>query len=941
MKPRFSAVSIMTLAALVLSLAPAAARPSSALAATCYQAQFVADVTVPDKTNFQPNAAFKKTWRLKNIGSCAWNNVTMVFDSGAQMGSVAAVSVTNGIAPGQAVDVSVDLTAPNAPGHYIGYWKFKNDKGTPFGIGANADKNWWVEINVVGTPTTNVAYDFVAKAGDAKWSNLAGALKFPGADGDVKGFALSGSKFVYEDNTTPQSSILVVPQNIANGYIQAEYPAFAVQKGDVFQTELGCEVSAKSCYVQFRLAYKIKDSDSPITIFQFNERWEGLRKPANVRPVNLDFLAGKNVKFILFMSAYGSPAGDRAMWGNPVITRQGSVPPPTATETPSTAVPTNTPAPITPTIPPSSCDKVQFIADVTVPDGSTYAPGAAFTKTWRLKNVGSCAWTTSYQLVFYNGEQMSALASAAFPRNVEVGQTIDISVNMTAPSAAGSYRGYWMFKNASGALFGIGAQANKPWWVDIKVSGSAATPGAPTKTPAPTSTPIAGGVTVTPAPGTAYDFAAEVCSATWFSGAGQLPCPGADGDKRGFVLKLSNGAKLESGSLDPRPSILTFPQNISSGYIQGFYPAFRVQNGDRFRSTISCENGSTLCYAAFRLDYESSPGQVSTFWGPFLERYEGQSFNVDVDLSALAGKDVKFALSVLAAGPATGDRALWVGPHIYRAVSGNSTLPDLNISAMSISFPNQSCFNPSDVLGVRVNITNSGQAPAGNFAVQSASEQQIVNGLAVGETKTLFFNGYSNPVSVTIDLANAVAESNEQNNSRSETLPVPTPPLPCSGSPTPNSTSTPDPTSGWNPFQNGKYKFGVRIPSNATATMSDNSGRADFPVADGTNLREKYLQITVTEGAAVCQYASGVATASGSVTINNVQFLKEEGSEGAAGSFYDWLSFSTAKNNACINFAFVLQSVNPGNLPTPPPVFDKAAEAVFFNQVINTFAFTP
>ncbi|MFN8461424.1 MAG: NBR1-Ig-like domain-containing protein [Anaerolineales bacterium] len=953
MKSRFATVSIMTLIALVLSLIPAATHPTSASAAVCYQAQFVADVTVPDRTNFQPNSAFKKTWRLRNIGTCVWNNVTMVFDTGTQMGSVAAVTVANGIAPGQTVDVSVDMTAPNSPGHYIGYWKFKSDQGTLFGIGVNANKSWWVEINVVGTPTTNVAYDFVAKAGEAKWSSLAGPLNFPGTDGDSKGFALTGSKFVYEDNTTPAASILVAPQNITNGYIQAEYPAFAVQKGDVFQTELGCEVSAKSCYVQFRLAYKINDSDSPITIFQFNERWEGLRKPASVRPVNLDLLAGKNVKFILYMSAYGSPVGDRALWGNPAIVRGGIVPPP-VTGTPPTSTPTNTPAPITPTVPASSCDKVQFVADVTVPDGTLYAPGQTFTKTWRLKNVGSCAWTTSYQLAFFGGEQMGAPASATFPRGVEVGQTIDISVNMTAPSAAGSYRGNWMFKNASGALFGIGAQANKPWWVDIKVSGPTVTPGGPSKTPTPTAT--SGGPTVTPQPGSVLDFASAACSATWFSGAGQLPCPGADGDARGFVLKLNN-AKLETGATDPRPTILTFPQNVSSGYIQGFYPAFRVQAGDRFRSTIGCEGGSTLCYVAFRLDYESSPGQVSTFWGPFLERYEGQVFNVDVDLSPLAGKDVKFALSALAVGPAAGDRALWVGPHIYRPTGGGGALPDLAINSMSVSFPNPNCFNPGESLGLRVNVVNSGQAPAGSFAVQSGSAQQTVNGLAVGESKSIFFTSFANPATAVVDPGGAVAESNEQNNSRTETLPTPTPPLPCGGTPTftstpgsassptftatPAFTPTPDPLSGWNLFQNSKYKFGVRIPPDAAAGMSDNSGRADFKVNDGTNLREKYLAVTVTDNAATCKYGNGTATSSSTVTINGVQFLKEEGSEGAAGSFYDWVSYSTMKNNACINLAFILRSVNPGNLPTPPPIFDKVAESALFNQIINTFAFSP
>src|SRR5687767_4625023 len=86
----------------------------------------------------------------------------------------------------------------------------------------------------------------------------------------------------------------------------------------------------------------------------------------------------------------------------------------------------------------------------------------------RSRKLGTCAWTTSYQLVFSSGEQMSAPSSAAFPQNVPVCQMVDISVDMKAPSTAGSYRGYWMFKNANGALFGIGAQANKPWWVDIR-----------------------------------------------------------------------------------------------------------------------------------------------------------------------------------------------------------------------------------------------------------------------------------------------------------------------------------------------------------------------------------------------------------------------------------------------------------------------------------------
>jgi hypothetical protein len=72
-----------------------------------------------------------------------------------------------------------------------------------------------------------------------------------------------------------------------------------------------------------------------------------------------------------------------------------STPPPTLTPIiPSLTpvVPTSTPPP---TLTPVPCDRAAFVADVTVPDGTNFAPGTTFVKTWRLKNNGSCTWTTA------------------------------------------------------------------------------------------------------------------------------------------------------------------------------------------------------------------------------------------------------------------------------------------------------------------------------------------------------------------------------------------------------------------------------------------------------------------------------------------------------------------------------------------------------------------
>lgn len=662
MKSRSKMISVMLLCAMVISMIPAMTLPTGASAATCDAAQFVTDVTVPDGTKFDPGTAFKKTWRLKNVGTCTWStSYSLVFDTGEKMGAPASIAFPSSVAPGQTVDLTVDMTAPTASGSYRGYWKFKNASGTLFGIGAAANKSWWVDIRVTSTaPTGSVALDFTASAKDATWSSGAGGLTFPGTDGDAKGFVLAKDKPKFENGIeSSKPGLLFAPQNVTNGFIQGRYPAFKVEGGDSFQATIGCDSGATSCYVAYRLDYEVNGAIK--TFWSFRERYEGLTYNANI---SLAPLAGQEVKFILYVSAYGSPSGDRALWGNPVITRKGIVPPPvTVTGTPPTATPSKTPGSATVTVPPSACDKVQYVADVNIPDGTTLQPGAQFTKTWRLKNIGTCPWSTSYQLVYFSGDQMGAASSANFPKNVAVGETVDISINMTAPSTAGSYRGYWMFKNASGALFGIGAQGNKPWWVDIKVAGPTVTPGGPTKTPTATVTP--GGPTVTPsAGGTVLNFA-DACTGTWYSGSGQLTCPGNDADAKGFILKVAS-PKLESGATDSRAGILTFPQNVQNGYIQGFYPPFKVQKGDRFQSVIGCEGGATTCYVAFRLDYQTGSDPIKTFWGPFLERYEGKNYTVDVDLSSLAGKDVKFILTVLAAGPAAGDRAMWIAPRVTR-----------------------------------------------------------------------------------------------------------------------------------------------------------------------------------------------------------------------------------------------------------------------------------
>ncbi|NOH00669.1 MAG: hypothetical protein HND47_01180 [Chloroflexi bacterium] len=97
-----------------------------------------------------------------------------------------------------------------------------------------------------------------------------------------------------------------------------------------------------------------------------------------------------------------------------------------------------------------------------------------FVKIWRIKNVGTCTWSTSYALVFAGGDAMGGPAAAGMPGTVFPGQYIEIPVTLSSPNKDGSYTGYWKLRNASGATFGIGAQADTAFWVKIKVAGTCA-----------------------------------------------------------------------------------------------------------------------------------------------------------------------------------------------------------------------------------------------------------------------------------------------------------------------------------------------------------------------------------------------------------------------------------------------------------------------------------
>lgn len=151
----------------------------------------------------------------------------------------------------------------------------------------------------------------------------------------------------------------------------------------------------------------------------------------------------------------------------PPLPTDTTAPEPTATETATQPVVAQVTNAEGTTI--ALCDKYSWdvaTVDVNIPDNTVLSPGQDFTKTWRIKNTGSCSWGAGYKLIFSYGERMSGEAvplSAA----IAPGQEVEVSVNFTAPDLAGTYFSSWTMQNAKGIAF-LGND-NKSLYVQIVV----------------------------------------------------------------------------------------------------------------------------------------------------------------------------------------------------------------------------------------------------------------------------------------------------------------------------------------------------------------------------------------------------------------------------------------------------------------------------------------
>lgn len=114
-------------------------------------ARFVADVSIQDGTQIEPQTEFVKIWRMRNEGSQPWpENTRLLFVGGDRLSSDEAVVVPS-VAVGKEIDIAVSMKTPSQLGRYVSYWRLALPDGSRFG------QRVWTDIIVSEDAETHVS----------------------------------------------------------------------------------------------------------------------------------------------------------------------------------------------------------------------------------------------------------------------------------------------------------------------------------------------------------------------------------------------------------------------------------------------------------------------------------------------------------------------------------------------------------------------------------------------------------------------------------------------------------------------------------------------------------------------------------------------------------------------------------------------------------------
>jgi hypothetical protein len=115
--------------------------PAAPLEQQCNSAYFVGYVGSADGAVVGVAETFKKTWDVRNVGTCTWTrDYRLAFFGGEHMSGPNWVPFPQDVPPGDHMFIGVTMIAPYEGGTHTSYWMLQAPDGTQFGVGERGDK---------------------------------------------------------------------------------------------------------------------------------------------------------------------------------------------------------------------------------------------------------------------------------------------------------------------------------------------------------------------------------------------------------------------------------------------------------------------------------------------------------------------------------------------------------------------------------------------------------------------------------------------------------------------------------------------------------------------------------------------------------------------------------------------------------------------------------
>jgi len=443
------------------------------------EASYVADMTIPDDMQVQPGQTLTKTWRVRNTGNTTWGTgYALTFASDNRMGGPTSVPLpAASVAPGQVIDISVPLTMPLVPGTARSTWKFKNAQNVAF------DYPMFALVQVVAPVDFDEA-TFVSDVTIDPGTILQPGQKF------VKTWRIRNTgtriwtrdyKLAFAgDNQMGGPANIPLPRNVAPNdvidlSVELTAPAAAGRQkstwklrnaqGVLFDNAVIVDIQIAQVPVTNEMRYVADVTIDDGAIMTPGQRF---RKTWRVRNSGTTTWGTGHVLAFFADNRMGGPQTvplPALRPGQIGVVSVDLVAPTAPGEYKSTWKPRDPQGRSfqfdvfalievqAPNPNPEPLNELSWVSDVTIPDGTIMRPGQAFTKTWRIRNTGTSTWGASYKLAFANKDQkMNGPDQVSLP-TLSPGQTADVTLQLTAPTALGMQRSSWEPRDAAGTKF--------------------------------------------------------------------------------------------------------------------------------------------------------------------------------------------------------------------------------------------------------------------------------------------------------------------------------------------------------------------------------------------------------------------------------------------------------------------------------------------------------